>query len=190
MTEDCNFGGIELSPLAEFTRQLNIMTARYRIGDGTGAASVNPATSCVQDSNQALYVTIRRIEAAVASNPQIQDWLRHHPQDAQTQRFQKLVKLGRSLQRQLTPLGIIRSDWENNAQYLAGTRPPDNLITTISAGITSWRTLLPRRAQDEIASLFLRNGAKLSIIRTNQIGGFDPNIEPLAPTAFFGHRKG
>ncbi|MBA3922510.1 MAG: abortive infection protein [Nostocaceae cyanobacterium] len=59
VTEDYDFDGIRLSPLAEFTKQLDIMTARYRVGDGTGAALVTPATSCVQDANQALFLTLK-----------------------------------------------------------------------------------------------------------------------------------
>jgi predicted Abi (CAAX) family protease len=188
VTEDYDFDGIKLSPWNELTRQLQIMMARYRIGDGTGAAIVNPATSCVQDSNQALYVTIKSIEAAIQSNPRIQDWLQRHPDHAQTRRFQRLVKLGRSLERQLVPLGIVRSDWQENAQPLAGTRPPLDALSNFFAALTTWRTVLPRRAHDEIAAIFLKHGASVWLIRTNQVGGFDPDIKPRAPTALLGHR--
>ncbi len=188
VTEDYDFDGIKLSPLKEFTRQTEIMMARYRIGDGTGAAVVKPATSCVQDSNQALYITIKRVEAAVQSNPRIQDWLQRHPQHPQTRRFQRLVELGRSLERQLVPLGIVRSDWQENAQTLAGTRSVESSLSNFFAALTTWRTVLPRRAHDEIAAIFLRHGASLWLIRTNQVGGFDPDIKPRAPTALLGHR--
>ncbi len=189
VTEDYDFDGITVSPLGEFTRQLKIMMARYRIGDGTGAAIVKPAASCVQDSNQALYVTIKRIEQVIESNPQIQNWLQRHPDHPQTRRFDRLVRLGRSLERQLVPLGIVRSDWWENAQTLAGTRPEGNILNSFSTTVASWRTVLPRRAHDEIAAIFLKHGASLWLIRTNQVGGFDPDIEPCAPTALFGHRS-
>jgi predicted Abi (CAAX) family protease len=188
VTEDYDFDGIKVSPLKEFTRQMDIMMARYRIGDGTGAAVVKPATSCVQDANQALYATIKRIEAAIQTNPQIQDWLQRYPDHSQTRRFQKLVKLGRSLERQLVPLGIVRSDWRKNTQMLAGTQSERSSSSNFLAALTTWRTVLPRRAHDEIATIFLKNGASLWLTRTNQVGGFDPDIEPLAPTALFGHR--
>lgn len=188
VTEDYDFDGIKVSPLKEFTRQMDIMMARYRIGDGTGAAVVKPATSCVQDANQALYATIKRIEAAIQSNLQIQDWLQRYPDHSQTRRFQKLVKLGRSLERQLVPLGIVRSDWRKNTQMLAGTQSERSSSSNFLAALTTWRTVLPRRAHDEIATIFLKNGASLWLTRTNQVGGFDPDIEPLAPTALFGHR--
>ena len=162
--------------------------ARYRIGDGTGAAIVKPATSCVQDSNQALYVTIKRIEAAIQSNARIQEWLKRHPDHPQTRRFEKLVQLGRSLERQLVPLAIVRSDWQENTQTLAGTRPAENSFKDFLAALTSWRTVLPRRAHDEIAAIFLKHGASVWLLRTNQVGGFDPDIKPIAPTALLGHR--
>lgn len=188
VTQDYDFDGIKLSPMDEFLRQLNIMMARYRIGDGTGGSVVTPATSCVQDANQALFVTIKQVEEEVKSNPRIQEWLRRHPQDTQTLRFKQLVKLGRDLEKQLAPLGIIRSDWEKNAENLAGTRTTDGTLTTIFKALTTWRTMLPRRAHDEIATILLKNAATLWVIRTNQVGGFNPDIAPVAPTAILGHR--
>ena len=188
VTEDYDFDGVKVSPLQEFTHQMDIMMARYRIGDGTGASVVQPATSCVQDANQALYVTIKRIEAAIKSNPHIQDWLQRYPDHPQTRRFGQLVELGRSLEHELVPLGIVRSDWQKNAQTLAGTRLEGSSLRNFFAALTTWRTVLPRRAHDEIATIFIKNGASVWSIRTNQVGGFDPDIEPLAPTALLGHR--
>ncbi|MCU0547339.1 MAG: abortive infection protein [Oscillatoriaceae cyanobacterium Prado104] len=183
---DYDFEGIKLSPLDELNQQLDIMMARYRSGDGTGASLVTPATSCVQDSSQAIYATIKKIASEVESNPQIQDWLKANPSDAQTQRFDRLVALGESLEKVLVPLGIVRPDWRKNAQ-LAGI--DCNLKPSLFAPIThpvkafiSYRTMLPRRTQDEIAKILLKQGEFLWVIRTNQVGGFDPDIEPIAPT--------
>ncbi|MEG4086765.1 abortive infection protein [Microcoleus sp. POL10_C6] len=183
---DYDFDGITLSPLTELNQQLDIMMARYRSGDGTGASLVTPATSCVQDSSQAIYATIKKITSEIESNPQIQDWLKTHPTDAQTQRFHQLVALGESLETVLMPLGIVRPDWRKNSR-LAGI--DSELKKTFFAGIAtlikaaiSYRTMLPRRTQDEIAKVLLKQGAFLWIIRTNQVGGFDPDIEPIAPT--------
>ncbi|PSB53484.1 abortive infection protein [filamentous cyanobacterium Phorm 6] len=183
---DYDFDGIILSPLSELNEQLDIMMARYRTGDGTGASLVTPATSCVQDSSQAIYATIKKITAEIESNPQIQDWLNTNPTAAQTQRFQQLIALGQSLEKVLIPLGILRPDWRKNSR-LAGI--DSELKKTFFGGITnlikaaiSYRTMLPRRTQDEIAKVLLKQGAFLWIIRTNQVGGFDPDIEPLAPT--------
>ncbi|MEG4987671.1 abortive infection protein [Microcoleus sp. BR0-C5] len=183
---DYDFDGITLSPLTELNQQLDIMMARYRSGDGTGASLVTPATSCVQDSSQAIYATIKKITSEIESNPQIQDWLKTHPTDAQTQRFHQLVALGESLEKVLMPLGIVRPDWRKNST-LAGIDA--ELKKTFFAGIAtliktaiSYRTMLPRRTQDEIAKVLLKQGAFLWIIRTNQVGGFDPDIKPIAPT--------
>ncbi len=183
---DYDFDGIILSPLTELNQQLDIMMARYRSGDGTGASSVTPATSCVQDSSQAIYATIKKITSEIESNPQIQDWLKTNPAAAQTQRFQQLLALGQSLEKVLIPLGVVRPDWRKNSR-LAGI--DSELKKSFFAGIAnlikaaiSYRTMLPRRTQDEIAKVLLKQGAFLWIIRTNQVGGFDPNIEPIAPT--------
>ncbi|WP_293337829.1 abortive infection protein [Microcoleus sp. CAWBG58] len=183
---DYDFDGITLSPLTEFNQQLDIMMARYRSGDGTGASLVTPATSCVQDSSQAIYATIKKITAEIESNPQIQDWLKTHPTAAQTERFNQLVALGESLEKVLIPLGVVRPDWRKNTR-LAGI--DSELNKTFFAGIMnsfkaamSYRTMLPRRTQDAIAKILLKQGAFLWIIRTNQVGGFDPDIEPIAPT--------
>ncbi|MEG4200345.1 abortive infection protein [Microcoleus sp. Pol12A5] len=183
---DYDFDGITLSPLTELNQQLDIMMARYRSGDGTGASLVTPATSCVQDSSQAIYATIKKITSEIESNPQIQDWLKTHPTHAQTQRFHQLVALGESLEKVLMPLGIVRPDWRKNSR-LAGI--DSELKKTFFVGIAnlikaaiSYRTMLPRRTQDEIAKVLLKQGAFLWIIRTNQVGGFDPDIEPIAPT--------
>ncbi|MEG4941035.1 abortive infection protein [Microcoleus sp. F4-D5] len=185
---DYDFDGITLSPLTELNQQLDIMMARYRSGDGTGASLVTPATSCVQDSSQAIYATIKKITSEIESNPQIQNWLKTHPTDAQTQRFHQLVALGESLEKVLMPLGIVRPDWRKNSR-LAGI--DSELKKSFFAGIAnlikaaiSYRTMLPRRTQDEIAKILLKQGAFLWIIRTNQVGGFDPDIEPIAPTGF------
>jgi predicted Abi (CAAX) family protease len=48
IADDYDFGSSQLSPIAELTRQLRIISDRYRTGNGTGIASVTPATSCVE----------------------------------------------------------------------------------------------------------------------------------------------
>lgn len=187
VTQDYDFDGIKLSPIKELIRQLDLMTARYRTGDGDGASLVSPASSCVQDSNQALFLTIEQIEQEMASNPQIQDWLNRHPQDVQTQRFEQLRRLGEMLERSLVPLGIVRSDWRRDREKLVGIGNEDNIIIALIRGFLSWRTMVPRRAQDEIVTTWLKNSASLWVLRTNQVGGYNPDITPLAPTTLFGN---
>jgi len=185
VTADYDFGGNKLSVMGEFTTQLQVMMARYRTGNGTGAALVTPATSCVQDSNQALYITIQKITNQVAQNSQIQTWLQANPNHPQTQRFNQLITLGKSLEQELVPLGIIRADWQEQITEGTGTKRDTSLLGDFFSGITTWRTLLPRPAFDRLAQIFLDQGADLWFLRTNQIGGQDPDILPLAPTAPF-----
>ncbi len=185
LTQDYDFDGIRLSPLAELKQQLQIMMARYRIGDGTGAALVTPARSCVQDSNQALYRAIQKIEEEVNANKEIQNWLQHHPNDLQTERFNQLVDLGQLLEKKLVPLGIVRRDWKKKTKTIVGASGNQSQICRLIRGVASWRTMLPRRAHDEMASLLLTQGAQLWFIRTNQVGGWDAKILPYAPTTLF-----
>lgn len=192
--EDYDFGGVQISPLQELSRQLQVINARYRIGDGGGAAIVTPATSCVQDSNQALFSTIQQVRKTVATNPEIQAWLTSHPQDPTTVRFQRLTILGDEVEQQLMPLGIVRDDWRSNSEALSGTESKSysfrhtstKATDNLTAAITSWRTILPRQTQDELSLLFLKHGAQLWILQTNQVGGDDPDILPIAPTKAFG----
>lgn len=189
ITKNYDFDGIKLSAMEEFCRQLDVMTARYRIGDGTGASVVTPVTSCVQDSNQALYATIQQMQENRESNPRLQNWLQTHPDDAQTVRFWQLVELAHSLELNLVPLGIVVPDWREKVDKLAGINKngEDNFFSTLIKIVTTLRTVIPRRAHDEIASILLRHGADLWAIRTNQVGGFDRDIEPLAPTTVLGY---
>jgi predicted Abi (CAAX) family protease len=188
VTEDYNFGGIKISPLAELQQQLHLVAARYRTGDGTGNTTVNPGSSCVQDANQALYVTIQRLTDRIRSQPQIQTWLTTHPQDPQTQRFRKLQALSTELKQNLIPLGIVRSDWQQNATKLVGIN--QNLSLKASGnpliGLMSWRTMFPRGAQDGMGKIFSRLDAGMWFLNTYQVGGVNPDIIPIAPTILFG----
>lgn len=190
VTQDYDFDGVKLSPLNQFQQQLQLTMARYRVGDGTGGAMVSPATSCIQDSSQALYAAILAIKNQVAASPQIQTWLNTNPNHPQTLRFQQLIQLGQALEQQLAPLGIIRADWQSQANILAGTgigkttKPFQDV--SIWAGLTTWRTIMPRQAQDDLAATFLKHGAIMQVWRTNQVGGWQADIRPLAPTVVFG----
>jgi predicted Abi (CAAX) family protease len=62
--------------------------------------------------------------------------------------------------------------------FQRGQSPLDALL--------SLHSILPRRGHDAFAALFLRRGAPLWILRTNQIPGATPRYEPLAPTLLLG----
>ncbi len=183
LTEDYDFDGVLFSPFSTLIQELDVMAARYRIGDGTGTTFVSPVNSCVQDASQALYMSLKRIVAQIELNPLIVKWLRDHPGHSQTQRFMQLASLVKTLESTLTPLGFVRSDWEQSKLTLGGF-PVETPMQTILFTLSSWRSLLPRLANDLIAMVFLQLGATLWVIRTNQVGGHDPDIEPIAPTDF------
>ena len=76
----------ELRSVVQFTemRQLQVMAARYRTGDGTGVSPVTLAASCVQDSSQALFIAIAQIKNRFNKTPEIRPWLGANPDDPQT----------------------------------------------------------------------------------------------------------
>jgi predicted Abi (CAAX) family protease len=167
------------------------MMARYRTGDGTGNSSVTPAASCVQDSNQALFITIEVLKQQVSQTPEIITWLTNNPDDPQSKRFQRLVQLGDRLTKVFTNRGVIRTDWKENAETLASVTTNRNHSgfvreSTLANALISWGSMLPRFSHDIISKIFLEHGATLWFLRTNQVGGEMPEILPLAPTNLFG----
>lgn len=178
-TGNFDLNGIRRSPLTTMLNQLEAMTARYRTGGGTGATYVGPANNCVQDSNQALFASIRSISEAIEANQSLlQSWLASNL--AQAQRYQQLLAVNTKLNHQLQPFGSPRADWDAN-EFNLGTTMEDDPLRNLWTGLGSWRTLLPRKASDTIVEVFLKHGASVWVLRTNQIGGHDPNIEPIAP---------
>ena len=112
--------------------------------------------------------------------------MREHPEHPQTRRFLQLINLVDSLSTELTPVGIVRPDWEHDKPTL-GAFPEENPGETLFKTLASWRSLLPRLANDRIAMIFLQLGAAVWVQRTNQVGGFNPDIQPIAPTDFDNH---
>ncbi|MBV8372321.1 MAG: CAAX protease, partial [Candidatus Eremiobacteraeota bacterium] len=154
--------------LDAFVRQLEVMTARYRIGDGTGGTFVGAANNCSQDSNRALFATLEQLQQQPSTS---------------TQNDAALNALAKDLRKQLQPFGAPRRDWSDNDYNLGSTMedaPLRNLITALG----SWRCILPRLAFNTIVGSFLRHGAALTILGTNQIGGERSDIAPVTPTAF------
>ncbi|WP_036482933.1 hypothetical protein [Myxosarcina sp. GI1] len=179
--DEYNFGGLRRFPLNALVYQLDKMMARYRTGDGTGATFVGMANSCVQDSFQALHQAINMTMSEIERNAQIQDWIKANPQDPQTLRLERLFAFNQSLRNKLIPWQV-RSDWVDSTQSLIGTRLEDRPITTIINASTSWRSLLPRLANDRLAEIFLQHGATLWLLQTFQVGGKNEDIAPIVPT--------
>jgi predicted Abi (CAAX) family protease len=174
-----DFDTLRTSPLNSMLAQLEAMTARYRIGDGTGGTYVGAANNCSQDSNQALFASINILQQRIRENRSgLETWFRSHPQ--QEQEYRQLLKLKKALKRDLQPLELPRSDWLKN-EFNLGTTLEDQPLRNLVTGLGSWRMLLPRLASDTIIHTFLRQGADVWVLQTNQIGGHDPDISPIAP---------
>ncbi|MBF2003825.1 MAG: CAAX protease [Synechococcales cyanobacterium M58_A2018_015] len=174
-----NINNVQRCGLNYILKQLEAMTARYRIGDGTGATYVGPANNCSQDSNQALFAGIRSLSRAMENNqPLLQSWLAEDPQHGQ--QYQRLLRVQEKLIQRLQPLRSPRQDWESN-EFNLGTTLEDDPLRNLWTGLGSWRTILPRKASDTMVQVFLKYGASVWVLRTNQVGGYDPDIEPISP---------
>lgn len=165
--------------------QAEILAARYRSGDGTGVALVTPSTSCVQDSGQALWIAIRQLRQQGDAIP-MSDLDR-----------ERLTELGLAFDRLLKPFGQVRGDWAHNAArtLAAGTGSTTSLrldadlfqtSQSLRDALLSWRSIMPRSAHDLFAAEFLRVGLPLVVLRSNQLPGDNPRLEPIAPTVLFG----
>ncbi len=182
------FGKTTISLFRELLIQTQVLAARYRTGDGTGVAGVTPATSCVQDSNQALFIAIQQVRRQIETNPAVVQWVQQNPDSPEADRARRFVALGQDLEALLIPYGVIRPDWRNNAESLAGIAPRGAFVSNrgLFAGALSWQTMMPRWGHDAVARTFLLNGGQLWFLRTNMVGGDDPRIEPIPPTTVFG----
>ncbi len=190
--------------LPELAIQAQVLMARYRTGDGTGVSTVTPATSCVQDSSQALWIAIDQLRFQYRRklrDPAVGPSMNTGSTAIQLER---LSSLARELDQLLTPFGMVREDWRRNSERLKAARlGPSAAITTSSAEpgdegndgflrgqslgdvMLSWRSMMPRRAHDDLAQLLIRRNTPIWILRTNQLPGH-PNIAPLAPTLVLG----
>jgi len=179
-TGSYTLAGEELSPLRGLERQLALMTARYRLGDGSGACFVGPANNCAQDSNQALFAAIAALLARLegADPALLAAWRREQPEQAE--RLGRLLRFEQDLRRRLLPCGSLRPDWLHQSAVL-GASPAERPLSELLHAAGSWRTALPRLAADTVLRVFLEHGAELLVLRSDQPGGVQPAIEPVAP---------
>jgi predicted Abi (CAAX) family protease len=169
------------SALSGFARQLEAMGGRYRIGDGTGCTYVGPANNCAQDSNRALFETLRDLQKAIRVTPEFMAWTQRYPE--QMGRFSDLVALTKDLGGKLQSLGPVRRDWSANECNL-GRPLDDQTIEQVLSAVSSWRSIFPRFASDTIVGTFLAHGASAWVLSCVQVGGERPEIEPIAPMTF------
>lgn len=169
-------------PLDALARELEIMSARYRSGDGTGVSPVTPATSCVQDSNQGVYVAVRQLEKYIKDNPDIAAWGEEHATVPVQQRFTELLQIAKLLEANLMPDSRLRTDWPHSLEQLAIHRDVMEDPEVYLNALINRRIVLPRWAFDNTALSFLdTRRASLWLIHTRQIGGDIDGIFPIAP---------
>ena len=178
-TGDFDFGRHRRSALTQMLMELEVMTARYRIADGSGTTAITPLNNCAQDLNQALYAAISAIDRAVRSRLDLQRYRAERPEQAR--RLDQLLSLGDDLRRTMLPLHSARADWEHGVATL-GSSLKDHPLRSVGMAVRSWRTMLPPIAARAVARVFLKHGADAWVLRTYQVGGENPDIAPKVPT--------
>jgi predicted Abi (CAAX) family protease len=178
ITNPFTVGGRQASALEQIVKQLEVMAARYRIADGRGGTKVGMLNNCAQDSAQALYAAIQGLGRSLRGRGGLAQALADTPENAR--RLADLQAVGRELQAVLVPWGSARADWEYGIPVLGGG-DYDGIIGSIGKAMGSWRTMLPPVAARAIAEVFFEHGASAWVLRTYQVGGHDPEIEPIVP---------
>jgi predicted Abi (CAAX) family protease len=127
-------------PLSELAAQLDAMSARYRIGDGTGGTYDGIANNCSQDSNRALFAALRRLH-------------RRPHQRALAQR----------LHRRLAPFGAVPREWKKTNAYDLGSTFEDAPVPNLLRGLRTWRCILPRMAAESVAKSFVQEHGEIAV---------------------------
>jgi predicted Abi (CAAX) family protease len=172
-----DYTNANFSPLAALSHELEVMMGRFRSGDGTGVSEVTAATSCAQDSNQAMFIALKKgLDGLLSESTQ------SRLSDDEKKRAATLEKVMESYLSQVVRGANFRSDWkEALSEPLAIKKDALSPLATFLSVIESRKVLIPRWVYDDAAVLFLNAGATLQFLRTNQIGGQDPDIIPRAP---------
>ncbi len=167
------------SALDVLEHNLEIMAARYRIGDGNGSTWVGPANNCSQDANQALYHAIEFIDHQVKDDEAVERFLATNTNAAN--RAAQLIALLPVVRKKLVGGRRARADWQKGIESLG----EDGMgLGDLVRGLGSWRTMLPRKASDTVARIFIERGASVWVLATFQVGGNNPDIEPFPPVTF------
>jgi predicted Abi (CAAX) family protease len=137
---------------------LQTLMAVYRTGDGTGQATIDPVTSCVQDSNFGLYLTYEPLFSAVKKSDA----------DATLSQLLALSEKFKKFQFGLIP--TVPQHWKT-ALDQGNIHLNLSSAERIPNAIISVRTVLPRTAQDGLAKIFAERGMSVYVMRSSQLGG-------------------
>lgn len=176
-TTSYDFAHRSISALDRMSVFLEFLLHLYRIGGGTGGVYFGVANNCTQDSNQALYAAVKDLDVSFKEHPLVQDMLKRHPEEAE--RFDRLLKLGHDLRRTLLPMGTVRADWRYNFQLFEVSLNERTWMNILRA-LMSWRAMTPHWASTAVTKVFLEHGATAWVLRTNQVGNYDPEMVPKA----------
>ena len=195
--------------LAALRLQAEVLMARYRSGDGRGVAAVTATTSCVQDSAQALWTTVELLRQGLLSGPSPSagdsggeslgraieevlvpfgivrsDW--HGNAELIATALRAADRAGPGSAMGSGGSAAAPAAGPTAAPTAAPTMSPFQRGQSHLDALLSLHSILPRRGHDAFAELFLRRGAPLWILRTNQIPGANARYEPLPPTLLLG----
>ncbi|MCB0194362.1 MAG: hypothetical protein KDJ65_20595 [Anaerolineae bacterium] len=171
------FAHRSISALERMSVFLEFVLHLYRIGGGSGGVYFGVANNCTQDSNQALYAAVKDLDVAFKDHPLVQDMLNRHPEEAE--RFDRLLTLGHDLRKTLLPTGTVRADWRYNFQLFEVSLNENGWMNILRALMT-WRAMTPHWASTAVTTVFLAHGATAWVLRSNQVGNYDPEMVPKA----------
>jgi predicted Abi (CAAX) family protease len=172
-------GSTSIQPIQGILRELDVMGARFRSGDGHGVAKVIASKSCVQDSNQAAFISMSKFLAELKAFGDSEESL---IKAANGQQLLELKKIAEDYRDDVIRFAALREDWrEAVTAEIASTKPPLEGIKGLLAAIQSGTVLTPDIAYKKILSIFYNQNATIWFVRTNQIGGYKPDISPTAP---------
>lgn len=166
------------NPLDTIRDNLEIITARYRVGDGSGATFATAAYSCSQDASQAMFDAITQVEDRIIEDPA--PFVALTMDRAQATRLQDLMGVQHNIKDKMSFLWKTRQDWKDDPEVY-GKGFDDGAVRNFLTGLGSFRMMLPPVAYRSIMDVLLKYHAQAFVLRTNQVGGWDPEIAPVAP---------
>lgn len=179
-----DFGGWKINPFLGFARELEKMTALYRCGAGQGVCMVRPDVSCVQDSNCALYSSLKVFDSTIASTGAVKKWLSGDPEDRDIKRFLELKVLVKEVERSITTLGIAQGKWREYLKNPLGARNSGPVRGILDALVSSG-TAFPRSGHDSLTRVAVARSYPMMSFMSAMVGGSIPGLRPLAPSSPF-----
>ena len=177
-----NIAGKTIDPIAGILLELDVMAARFRSADGQGVAKVTSTKSCVQDSNQAAYISLAKFLDRLDNSPEMKSGIA--TLDAPTaKRLQKLKTIAYQYRDRVIGPARLRVDWKKavDAKENPILAEPFAQLPMIFASLKSLGILTPNGSYEKILNILYDNDSLIWFVRTNQVGGIKPDIFPIAP---------